>query len=570
MKRVSQLFPHQEEGVEFICKTLQANGAALLTDEMGLGKTLQATESLVKLNQWPVLIACPSSCLHVWKADTRFQVDEITQWGPKTQVVLVSYDVLRNAYKYYMERSFDTGNLTNEELIRLCHLYGVSIHRIAHIKGDSLRRELLEMTRRIQVFERIKTIGGSPVYSRLMKQAWSVFVMDEVHAVRNASSLTTKAVGFVNAKYRLGLSGTPIVNAGKDLLCVWKYGLGLFDLDWDSLNSNPNTEYCQGIIERISLGRTKDTVQGLALPKRKKEDENVILEWENDLWHKRVYVQAKQESIQHLNLLERLVQVPGESAEDFRKRRASMQQNFFAHMQRLRQICLFPSMNPVERPPHPCSWTGECVDVISRAIPVKRLVDVYLSIPVITPSPKMIYVYRLLTQEYPGEKMVVFSTYRTFLEHVMGPWLTQIGISHALFCGGSRKEQERVLEEFRGTGGPLGPTGSPRVLLVVKTAGSEGINLSVARICVIMDPHFNQAQDEQAAQRIDRIGQESESVIIRKLFMKGSIDEAMRLMQEEKERDSKTWTVSPAGGGNGGLRSIKSQGLFLRKRDTVE
>ena len=84
-----------------------------------------------------------------------------------------------------------------------------------------------------------------------------------------------------------------------------------------------------------------------------------------------------------------------------------------------------------------------------------------------------------------------------------------------------------------------------------------------ANVCIIMDPHFNLAVDEQSAQRIDRIGQQKE-VFVRKFFMEGSIDEAMRIMQREKQTNVDAWS-----GKGSSRRSIHTQGLFLSQRDTV-
>src|SRR6185369_3969391 len=62
---LNSLLPHQKEGlVEMVIR----EGRVLLSDEQGLGKTLHALAlcSYYRAN-WPVLIICPKSVLHVWK-----------------------------------------------------------------------------------------------------------------------------------------------------------------------------------------------------------------------------------------------------------------------------------------------------------------------------------------------------------------------------------------------------------------------------------------------------------------------------------------------------------------------
>ncbi|CAJ0844525.1 12665_t:CDS:2 [Entrophospora sp. SA101] len=84
-----KLLPHQKEGVvEMVIR----EGRALLSDEQGLGKTMQALTlcSYYRAN-WPVLIVCPKSVLHVWK-------EEIITWLkiPETQIEINDGRKLKN------------------------------------------------------------------------------------------------------------------------------------------------------------------------------------------------------------------------------------------------------------------------------------------------------------------------------------------------------------------------------------------------------------------------------------------------------------------------------------------
>jgi len=561
----------------------------LLHDEMGLGKTIQAFEIMKRLDlKGPSLVVVPSSCIHIWQEneyyknffDIRIGVStaNMAKTTEKT-IIVTSYDSLRNAYKYYISDKIDQGGLSNDELIRYCLVHGKYIERTKYLVGDALRRELLDISRSI------KQKPGKPhlVCSAFMKQEWSLVIFDEVHKTRSIQSSATKAVGFINAKYRLALSGTPIMNYGSELLCIWKYALGLFDLKWNIINSDPDSDYCKKIIDTISLGRKKTDIPELAmvLPKRDKTKEDVIIEWE-DFEQKQDYVNVKLSSIDTLKEVENLRKERNETGSDFNKRRLHIQQCFMAKMQILRQICIhkdLPSYMGEGRGPikkkkiwNPAihstfsSWNKECIRMILKCLkrtvlyPLRILILKYFiayDADMIQPSPKMIYTLKEIERLKKNDKMIIFSTFKVFFSEIMQPWLEQIGIESLMFCGGSRSKQQSVLKEFR-------TCSNIKVLLIVKSAGSEGLNMQFdANVCIIMDPHFNLAVDEQAAQRIDRIGQEKE-VIVRKLYMKGSIDEAMKLMQTEKQINIEAWN-----GGGEGVRSIQTQGLFLSKRDTV-
>ena len=81
---------------------------------------------------------------------------------------------------------------------------------------------------------------------------------------------------------------------------------------------------------------------------------------------------------------------------------------------------------------------------------------------------------------------------------------------------------------------------------------------------VIMEPHFNDALDEQASQRVDRIGQPEKAVVIRKLFMAGSVDMALKTMQVRKSEITESWL-----GRNEKALTLESVGLFLINEDRV-
>jgi SNF2 family DNA or RNA helicase len=565
------LYEFQKDAVETIVTSLtsatlpSASGvpfeprAFLLGDEMGLGKTLTALEAVKKLDRWPVLIVVPAQCSSNWKK-------EAESVGLGGKVTLCSYEIVQNAYKQYMDNYKDIGGLTDEELIRLCRIYGKSV-----TAAD--RRELLDRTASIS----IKKPRKGP-RSTIIRTKWGCVIMDEIHKIRNPQGSTTKAVAFLDAQYRLGLTGTPIVNAGQDLYSIWKYGLGLFQLNWDVLNHNPSSEYCRLVISVISLSREKKDITELSglLPKRRFLDEDMVLPWD-DPEQKMAYIEQKLISLRLYRDFCSVQRISGETGKDFNARRMHYQQSFLARIQRLRQICLHKDLPCIydDVPIQKSSWTpathracsgyvkAQVLSVLScvRRLPPNvrtHIVKCFVEAPdVIVPSSKMTTVYDHLRQ-YPEEKLVAFSTYRRFLEQLMGPWLTQIGVPWLIFSGGNHKEQDKVLQAFQ-------ELPEYRVLLVVKSAGSEGINLTMAGISIIMDPHFNKALDSQAINRIDRIGQTRPEIIVRKLYMDGSVDMAMKMLQDDKQTNIASWKE----GGDASKRAVKAQGLFLEQRDRV-
>ena len=609
MKRGSslQLYDYQETGVQKILEALLHSQvrcqdglyrhvhAFLLHDEMGLGKTIQTWETLRRLqlmNQLtgPSLVLCPSSCAHVWTKEdyaTHFANDfhvHTTICDPSQltsrDVVVLSYDMMLNIYKHYVENGLINGTLSNDEMLKYCQIYNKSIKRIENLVGESYRRELIIICKSAA---RKVTVGDmKPFTIPFMTFKWSVIIMDEVQKLKNPSIATSKAVAFLNAHYRLALSGTPVVNSGNDMISILQYALNLFHVDWEQIRLQPNSRYCTTVLETCTLGRRKADLREMSsvLPKRQRSEEEIILPW-LDHYHKDAYIQVKNASIAVWKDMDALKRQPGESGIEYNQRRLALTQSFLSKMQKLRQICLHPDLplymqdqkparvrvvwHPfVHRAFHP--WIRQ--RIVTLLLCLKRvgchysirllLVRAFVKeeLKLIQPSPKMMQLVPFLKQ-----KMVVFSTFRVFLTAIMKPWLNQMGIRSVIFCGGSKRDQQLALKRFD-------EEEDVRVLLIVKGAGAEGLNLQRnCHVCFIMDPHFNSAMDEQAAQRIDRIGQQEE-VIVRRLFMQGSIDEAMRQMQHGKRDVVESWVPSTTAKENS-QRSLEAQGLYLEKYDTV-
>lgn len=71
------------------------------------------------------------------------------------------------------------------------------------------------------------------------------------------------------------------------------------------------------------------------------------------------------------------------------------------------------------------------------------------------------------------------------------------------------------------------------VFLISLKAGGTGLNLTAADIVIHYDPWWNEAAENQAADRAHRIGQEKQ-VNVYKLITKGTIEENILVLQESK------------------------------------
>jgi SNF2 family DNA or RNA helicase len=89
-----------------------------------------------------------------------------------------------------------------------------------------------------------------------------------------------------------------------------------------------------------------------------------------------------------------------------------------------------------------------------------------------------------------------------------------------------RKDQrDAMLHAFRTTSMP--------VLLVSLKSGSVGLNLTSASRVIMLDMWWNPAIEEQAIDRVHRIGQ-TRRVVVHKLTIRNSIDEKIGELQMKK------------------------------------
>ncbi|OUC49899.1 putative helicase protein [Trichinella nativa] len=127
----------------------------------------------------------------------------------------------------------------------------------------------------------------------------------------------------------------------------------------------------------------------------------------------------------------------------------------------------------------------------------------------------------------PRNKFVIVSQWIKLLD-ILSIHLEKRGISFTCISGGLKNEErgERMAKFNR-------IDSDPEVMLLSLTAGGVGLNLIGGNHLFLMDLHWNPAQELQASDRINRIGQ-TRDVVIYKTVCSGTIEEKVLKLQEEK------------------------------------
>ena len=163
----AELFPYQEEGIEFVL----FKKAAIIADEMGLGKTIQAISTAVLKKQifgfQKTLIVCPATLKSQWKKE----IEKFTN-----EKALIVSGIPDEREKQYCDDSYFFYIVNYETILR-----------------DSLA---------------------------INKAGIDFLILDEAQKIKNFETKTSSAIRRLQAKHTLIITGTPIENRLIDIFSI--------------------------------------------------------------------------------------------------------------------------------------------------------------------------------------------------------------------------------------------------------------------------------------------------------------------------------------------------------------
>ncbi|OGQ90887.1 MAG: hypothetical protein A2289_09870 [Deltaproteobacteria bacterium RIFOXYA12_FULL_58_15] len=314
---------------------------------------------------------------------------------------------------------------------------------------------------------------------------WDTVVLDESQAIKNPQSQISRAAFRLKADFRIALTGTPVENRLDDLWSQFQFiNAGLLSSHADFQEqyvrpiANSDQDAAARLRERIRpfvLRRLKRDV-ALELPPRTE----LVLTCELDESERAVYdavkaatraevVAALASGTNTLAILEALL--------------------------RLRQAACHPSLVPGQ---------GALANRSSSKL------DLLLN--------------TLDEANLGGHKSLVFSQWTSLLDRVE-PHLRQADLDFVRLDGTTR-DRQGVVDAFQA------PDGPPVMLLSLK-AGGTGLNLTAADHVFLLDPWWNPAVEDQAADRAHRIGQDK-PVFIHRLIAADTVEERILALQQRK------------------------------------
>ncbi len=307
---------------------------------------------------------------------------------------------------------------------------------------------------------------------RFRRIRWDLVIADEIQAIKNKDTATHQALRAIERRAAIGLTGTPIENHTGELAALLDFVVPGY-LPADALEDGP---MLRRLVKPFVLRRTKAQVLTELPPK---------------IVDKR-YCELLPEQ---LLLYKRVLDSRGRTLRDqIGSGKPLSYVHVFAALNYLKQICN-----------HPLSVHGE--------------------FGADAPSGKWNLFVELLEESLSsGLKVVVFSQYLSMLRLIENH-LEEQGVGFASIKGDTR-DRGREIRRFR-------DDPDCRVFTASLKAGGLGIDLTAASVVIHYDRWWNQAREDQATDRVHRLGQNN-GVQVLKLITRHTLEEKIDLLIERK------------------------------------
>ncbi|KAF7350506.1 putative ATP-dependent helicase C23E6.02 [Mycena venus] len=150
--------------------------------------------------------------------------------------------------------------------------------------------------------------------------------------------------------------------------------------------------------------------------------------------------------------------------------------------------------------------------------------------PRFLPSTKMkamMEVLQKLAEDHPDEKTLIVSQWTGCL-NIVSDYLTENGILHVKYQGDmTTSKREQAVQHFMSKD-------KARVMLMSLKCGGVGLNLTRANNVISLDLGWSPAIDQQAFDRVHRLGQHRK-VIVKRMVIANTVEDRILALQERKQ-----------------------------------
>lgn len=320
----------------------------------------------------------------------------------------------------------------------------------------------------------------------LLNIKFNCLILDEVQYIKNSKSKTYVAINKLNSKNRFALSGTPFEN---NIGEVWSLMNLLNNSVWGN-RSNFIKEY--GYIttdDKTKIERLRTRISPYILRRNKKE----VLKNLPQKLEQNIYCDMnEQQRLLYESLFYSIKEEIKRQPERFEIKSNSI---ILEGLMILRQVCDHPKLISRINNINQCNESGK------------------------------FELFKMKIEEIVtnNNKVIVFSQFTSMLK-IMEKWIKKQGYKY-YYLDGTTKDRQNIVDEFEKS--------DDGIFLISLKAGGTGLNLVSCQYAIIYDPWWNPSVENQAADRIYRIGQ-TKDVIIYRFITINSIEEKIQELKSKK------------------------------------
>ena len=463
------LRPYQVDGVRWLWFMTELGLGACLADDMGLGKTIQVIDLLLLRKR-------AGKGVHYGGTEKKGRKTENGLPHGTASLLVVPASLVGN---------------WRAELQRFAPSLKVFFAHRSECDAAVLARVAANPPGELAGFDLVVT-----TYSLVRRQAWltdvrwSLVVLDEAQAIKNAASAQSRAVKKLPAAGRLTLTGTPVENHLGDL---WS----IFDFSCPGLLGT--ARQFKDFVKRLNkqqdvhaFGALRRLVRPYIL-RRLKTDPDIVPDLPEKTEMRAECVLSKRQAALYEQAVEELSRRL-KTADGIARRGLVL-----SLLMQLKQICN-----------HPAQYLNSGGYAPEESGKFERL--------------------RLLCEPIAErqERLLLFTQFRALTEPLAEFLATVFGQSGLVLHGGTpvgrRTELVRKFQD---------PSGPPFFVVSLK-AGGSGLNLTAASHVVHFDRWWNPAVENQATDRAFRIGQKR-NVLVHKFVCRGTVEERIDAMIAQKQ-----------------------------------
>jgi SNF2 family DNA or RNA helicase len=321
---------------------------------------------------------------------------------------------------------------------------------------------------------------------------WGGTILDEAQNIKNPKTKQAKSARSIKSEYRIALTGTPIENNVGDLWSIMEFLNGGF--------LGTQADFKRNFLLPIQANRDEQVIDRLKkltgpfILRRLKTDKSIIKDLPGKMEMKVYCNLSKEQAALYQDLVNDVDQAL-ESTDGIQRKGLVL-----ATLTKLKQICN-----------HPSQYLNEAGKLADRSGKLARLTEMLEEIIEV------------------DERALIFTQFvemgKLMQQHLQETFGQEVLFMHG---GVPKKQRDKMIERFQED-----PNG-PHIFVLSLKAGGTGLNLTRANHVFHYDRWWNPAVEDQATDRVYRIGQ-TKNVQIHKFLCTGTLEERIDEMIEHKK-----------------------------------